>query len=436
MIKTTKVGLCCLTAMLALSLACGGGSNTNTDAGSGGGSGGGTAGGGGGGGTGGGDGGTGGGSGGGTGSGYVTGSAAVTVYNDKCDDILGAFCDGQTRCGLFASAAGCVSVFGALVPNFCTADERASFSDSRAEISGSQADACFNAIRTTSACGAGAFPGDNIFAPECDTAIRGLVAGGGQCFNQNDCVPTAYCNFNAQCPGTCANKKAAGVAAMSSEECADPNAYIYDGKCAVPVAAGQSCAPVSPATNQRDCVAGNYCNGSNTCVALVAATGACVNDEDCVSGHECVNSTCQPLGGATAACDNPLANGQTVPGCKLDLYCDVAAVNDATGVCKVLEAAGGGCFFDNQCQSTLYCNGETLFPNPAKGTCATRPGTGGTCSTQIPCGKDLYCATNMCAAKKADGQACTGAAANDQCLSGNCDNGTCKPEDNCADPTP
>jgi hypothetical protein len=86
---------------------------------------------------------------------------------------------------------------------------------------------------------------------------------------------------------------------------------------------------------------------------------------------------------------------------------------------------GGACGADVECKSR-FCAGRG---EGELGSCAALPGAGDTCP-ESRCAEGLYCDSlgPSCVAQRADGESC---AAEDECLSGACPQGTCGAEPTC-----
>ncbi len=178
-----------------------------------------------------------------------------------------------------------------------------------------------------------------------------------------------------------------------------------DGRCLVPVGAGEICGDEQPCAGELRCdlatsvccaaEAGRCCDGDEDCQSFLCdtATSACFatcddhDDSRCARGFVCQSNACVPKA----------ANGS---GCEVDADC-------SSGVC---ECADGSC-------SSRVCSAT------ACAACEFRLGDG-SCNGDLSAGVPSSCpAENACdgqgSCKKQNGALCTGDA---QCLSGKCEN--------------
>jgi hypothetical protein len=314
------------------------------------------------------------------------------------------------------------------------------------------------------------FPGDGG-QPVCEA----LRANGQACSASFPCVPGTYCpplQLDAGSPRVCTPLVADGTPCTTSSTCTSslcaglPTLGVDAGmsRCGA-IAAGQAC------WRHTDCGVSSYCKGFRpqrtldagvspialgTCALLVQDGGACTNEvrladscanraATCLDGH-CVvtpffsrklGDTCDitnpgitpPMCGSGSRCDYadpftfeghcvaPLDDGQTCledPDCKAGSYCDYFG----SGNCTPLGRVGQGC--DNQngpsCDEILTCNGA----GGDGGTCGAYAMSGGMCDAlNGPQCLASYCPADagMCAARKANGQACS---SSNDCSSSDC----------------
>ncbi|RME20571.1 MAG: hypothetical protein D6806_16125 [Deltaproteobacteria bacterium] len=242
----------------------------------------------------------------------------------------------------------------------------------------------------------------------------------------------------------------------------------YSTQKCVPLAGeGESCEQVS-------CKRGLVCageTGSMTCRQPVAAGGDCLNMDECQAGLICSQGKCIEPGGSGESCYVGSEMTLALFACKPGLYCDADIVHQqTTGTCKPQKAAGQQCIMFYECVSGLVCKGVKLdrmtgqvtpgqcatpqqegqpcdtelgFPecdwdlycDEDSGTCKPVPGLGDACvyDGNPECvGDDLYCDSlqqgveGTCRQKKEAGSNCT---SGEECLSGYCDQGTCRETD-------
>jgi len=292
---------------------------------------------------------------------------------DLGDELVGQLCERMVRCGVYADDAACRADFDPLIDQLVHQVDAG-----RVAYDGELAAECLEAA-SGAACDRTAEE-NRIQLQACVDALKGTVADGAQCFNDQECISedcvVETCTM-ACCAGTC-------------------------GRTIVPAAIGAPCP-------DQECVNGAFCSAAGTCTALLAAGATCNDDDECGYGLLC-SGTCV---------DSP-DRGQPCP----DGVC--GGIGDRCGeggTCVGLSARGGPCsggFAFGECQRPLVCNESTL-------TCGDPPAIGSPCT--FICAQGAFCNdTSMCEATRANGAACTG---DNECSSRYCDDFAASPV--CAD---
>lgn len=313
-----------------------------------------------------------------------TDAGATVSPSGFCSQTDPAYCSRAVACGLFETNAGCLSRVASPV----CAENLAAIADGRASFSAAAAVDCLTQPPVCT-------PAANV----CSTVFQPLVAQGGSCFNNRECVQGLSCRnwdgLTTQCPGTCQPRVGDGQTLHSGEECLEGLQVSWeelpDGglarqvMCRSPLLAGRSCS-VNSIVN-LPCAAGLTCRGETlTCGTPRPDGEACVAIdggffvymvEDCVRGSRCLprdgGSSCAPwappaLGGV----------GQPCGMCKADLRC-------LNGTCAPLGGAGQSClrsFFRDECASGFFC----LPPETDAGISIGGGERSGTCSPRLPVG--------------------------------------------------
>jgi hypothetical protein len=176
----------------------------------------------------------------------------------------------------------------------------------------------------------------------------------------------------------------------------------------------------------NECVKDAFCDGNQTCKALLTAGMACTSSTACASGLYCPASptpTCTPKLAKDAACTGA---GQCMDG----LFCDL----ETTQTCVAQHAIGQACGSNEQCLSNdcvpgTCADGSNLSCSDSTGCnshCTNDPatgclidddcnvgvngmcsGTGATCSSATPCPVGSTCVfPNKCARAECMGTAC------------------------------
>jgi hypothetical protein len=221
----------------------------------------------------------------------------------------------------------------------------------RIAYDGQKAKACVDDINGLSSCNRSVVRAPGAL-PACQQALVGLVAAGGDCFFNEECVG------DGTGPGTC----------QSASGC-DSWRQCCPGTClaATPtVPAGGDCGggPTVRCATGTTCV---YLPGQSTtsCQPLVATAGASCATVACVGSLYCdpVTSTCQRPAPEGGAC-NPALN---------DTDCDDPRDRcDSTSVCLPRIAVGASCSADGTCVRWASCDTNLH-------TCVQLPGLGEPC---------------------------------------------------------
>jgi hypothetical protein len=264
---------------------------------------------------------------------------------------------------------------------------------------GAAAHACLEAMRGLSCAAFG-----NAEPTECQDTFTGTIAHGGACHLGEECQ-SGNCDQSAGCPGVCRPAVPEGSACEDSGACVAGTKCVLDECTAfsAPVAEGGACDP-----DEDWCDTGLFCHPtSGECTARLAVGAACenVHELECEQGALCIGMGQNPkecvelvvvetVGGV---CD---FGAGAICAAYDDLSCAIDDFQAFTGTCQISKKLGEVCF-DSSARVLTLCDPTA----------------------------DLYCdlsagfqVDGACAAKKADGAACTD---NDHCLSGWCDEEVC-----------
>lgn len=293
---------------------------------------------------------------------------------DLEEELLGQLCERMVRCGVYADDAACRADFGALIGGLVSQVE-----SGRVDYDAELAARCLEAAAGASCDRTAEENREQLQV--CVDALKGTVADGAQCFNDQECISeeceVETCNM-ACCAGVC-------------------------GRTIVPAAIGQACPDLA-------CVNGAYCSTQGTCAALLAAGASCNDDEECAYGLFCNGTTCVDAPDRGQPCPDGMCGG-------------IGDRCSDEGTCVALGARGAPCsggFAFSECQRPLVCNESTL-------QCSDPPAVGSACVFQ--CAEGAFCNdTNVCEATKGNGAACTG---DGECTSRYCDDFAASPV--CAD---
>ncbi len=340
------------------------------------------------------DGGTGGGAGGGSATGGGGGSTAPLTEREYCDGRVDALCQVQVACGTYEALAGCRDAYDAQRLEYALDDcsvGRAATADGRQRFDGAAAASCLGGLsastcRTPATCGA-------VFTP--------LVAQGGACFDDRECVMGTACQTTLTCPGTCQPRVGADGVLAPGERCLEGLGTQYtfptDGgfqveyRCKAPAPAGQPCS----LDFAFSCMTGLACSpATSTCVSARAAGEPCEYRDGGAFGGGWVNGCegglfCQPspTGGAPR-CGALAAVGAPCGTCRLDLRC----VRDGgeVGTCALKGTAGEACALPQDCAFGFFCQPSGTAPL-GPGTCQPRQATGALCRSSLDCTPGLDC---------------------------------------------
>jgi hypothetical protein len=237
----------------------------------------------------------------------------------------------------------------------------------------------------------------------CETAIEGKAAVDDECWIDQDCKGTAYCDKGTQetCPGHCATLQTRGLPCSSSSQCA--SGLVCEGdSCVEPKVEGDSC-------DAR--MAGGACPPGLVCQGRAGSL------------------TCQSVqtlyvGKLDEACD---ALGKL---CESGLVCESQSSANTAGLCKPISDKGGQCRASepSQCPTDQYCkktdiNTKDRVGPGVSGVCWDRPKTGEACS-YAACAPGSRClgTPETCRALKGAGGACTSSG---ECYGGQCESNIC-----------
>jgi hypothetical protein len=234
----------------------------------------------------------------------------------------------------------------------------------------------------------------------CETAIEGKFAVDQDCWIDQDCKDTAYCDKGAQetCPGTCAALQANGLPCSSSSQC-QSGLVCESGACREPMIEGESC-------DMR--MAGGACPPGLVCQGRTGSL------------------TCQSVqtlyvGKLDAACD---VFGKL---CESGLVCESQSASSTAGICKPISEKGAQCRAaePSQCPPDQYCksanvNSKERVDPGVSGVCWDRPKAGEACSSTVDCAPGSRCLGDplTCHALKSAGGACN---FNGECYGGSCE---------------
>jgi hypothetical protein len=250
-------------------------------------------------------------------------------------------------------------------------------------------------------------------AAACAKAMQGTVVQGGACDDDLECadsVTTTYCASDGTCPGHCQARGTLGQTCSSNSQCqvgleCNSNANA----CATRLAQGAACDPNSTNTD---------CGGVTSC-HTDAATGA---------------SSCSLLGSRPTVGEGQDCTGGNVS-CATGLVCMAAEAGDGgstTYRCQQPATSGGPCRYGapNPCPQSEYC--PVSAPSTAAGTCTPRLGPNQACTgtALYECQDGTTCnSAKVCTTIQHIGGSC---AANAECYSNLCQNGTCALQSDCA----
>ncbi|MFO0684696.1 MAG: Dickkopf N-terminal cysteine-rich domain-containing protein [Sandaracinus sp.] len=266
---------------------------------------------------------------------------------------------------------------------------------------------------------------------ECAYRCEGTTAAAcsGTCSGPPiPCDPPCDASHGCDGRGTCVPRAAIG------EPCGAGcvvGAYCSAGVCTRDPVAGEPCIPMDVLIVHLDyCGATLACDVDGTCqVPHEVAVGArCGDAAHCGAGAYCEPSTgtCArtPLEGEPCIAHVERFTPADEASCAPGLYCAVASVHDAMGVCTPRSPAGGACDRTLACAAGLRC--VPIDPNAPAGSparCAAQVGPGCACDATTVCPYDFACIDGACVLPSVADVACT---AHAECGSGGrCDEGHC-----------
>jgi hypothetical protein len=376
-------------------------------------------------------------SGGGSGGGGGSSVAPVTdvesldlaLFDAECRQFLGCSDGSQDRVFfslMVPTQARCVSLLsGSPLYLASQRDLDQKVRDGTIELDLGQVPACLAAL---SACPAYGYAQADI--PACRAVFRGSSPAGGPCSRSEDCADDARCVIDAECPGRCTPRLAAGETCSATADCDDRAGPVV-------CTSGDVCAPVTlhepslvngpctphtrGASDVTPCTRGLYCQATDdtgvtgTCRAPVALDGDCTDIELCSSGQACIfEDPGLDAGAPRGTCRTVHVSEKAGDPCdKATQFCSpVARLTCIDGTCQ--EAGdgteGAPCLPLDYgalvaCNSGLVC----LDPDPA----TEMPGPGGyyfgTCgkprSAGAPCAENDDCSSQHCGADDTCGDA-------------------------------
>jgi hypothetical protein len=239
---------------------------------------------------------------------------------------------------------------------------------------------------------------------ECEAALTGTVEEGDDCTLDDECVGDLFCQIEDACPGTCAERGAEGDSCVDAEHCQVGLGCSEAGECVEYGSEGDACTEdAAPCAFPLICLPGD--GEEQTCTAL----------DDMMSAE--VGEECDP-------------NVQML--CEEGLYCALAG--DGWVCNDERSLSGGECVpaFPDQCPEGEFCDTEqtppTCSPLPADGEPCAPGGLGPTCAPYHVCVGDP--GEEECRLLQRNESSCV---TDEECYSGNCDEGECVPADACSD---
>jgi Dickkopf N-terminal cysteine-rich region len=301
-----------------------------------------------------------------------TNYVGVTEIEDAYKD---AQCAYLAACGVFPDKAACL---GAELSTSFGADPQiaAAVFSGHVIYNGTAAKQCIDAIALQS-CDRTSETA-RVTPPQCELFFRGTLGDGEGCYLDQECV-------SQRCTGD------------AGETCSLGTCIGDTPPATTRVQINEDCFSGLP------CVDGAFCDSlTGLCTALKPMSSTCTNDGECTYGLACVGTAGNRTCGSLPAIGQPCATKGT--------YCDFNL--DA---CKQV-AVSGVCTSSSQCSPYYPCDFNTA-PN----NCVRGPAVGQPCDSSRRCfDAGTFCDFNvgMCAAMKADGEACN---ATEECSTGFCD---------------
>jgi hypothetical protein len=273
---------------------------------------------------------------------------------------LQANCEYGAKCGDFPDVETCKTSASPA----SLAQMTASVNAGRVQYDANAAATCLNDVASMG-CNRADQGGNGPLS--CANMFKGLVAGGGACYVDQDCASgtcdTSSCSATVTCcAGTCRNAPPVSNPVPVGGDCLGVNAVCVDGTycrhlttgdtCTTGIALGRKCDPSGVScANYATCLSSSSTLGG-TCTLPPAEGDACDR-----SINPC-NSSLDYCDSATSKCVRKIAPGQPCPngdGC-------VRYANCLSGICVAQKKVGETCD-DTQsahpCMSSLWCNGGT-----------------------------------------------------------------------------
>ncbi len=337
---------------------------------------------------------------------------------DMGDCYIAALCELYTRCfDLYPTAEDCVAAGGpfggggdplvGLKRIFDAADA------GKVVYDPAKAGACMTGLASVTCVDLFSGSG-NVFGGACDETFSGSVAGGGSCFESEECqVPGAGCqqtgSCNLQCClGTCINPLPVG-SDCTTGSCEDGAYCVRDSANMI-----NTCEPGdlnAPCENSWNCDDGLWCDGVSGSLGIcrndLPGGAPCMNDEQCPGAEKCVGDDLVPA--IVGTCKTVLAAGDACDGrCDGPLWCNQPD-NSMAGTCEALAALGASCADSSgRCKSLLWCDALDR-------TCKAGKTVGATCERSTECEQPLFCDADItgtspgkCLAPQASGSVCQG----------------------------
>jgi Dickkopf N-terminal cysteine-rich region len=326
-------------------------------------------------------------------------------------DVAAALVDGI--CGAFVACLGSATLTEQLGGEDCKARFNAEFlsgefaylqdsiDTARVKLEPSQLAACTSGLKAMG-CGIET----DSFPDACEKAVAGQVAVGDECVISSDCVGTAYCRTEAECPSHCAALLKAGDSCAKDEECGDA-LVCQGGKCASPGAETDACEGATGV----ECGLGLVCWDAND---EPVKAGTCNTTDATLSGDE--GDECSP--------------GSVL--CKDGLSCAYSDSSSTQFACAKAVGSGDKCFLSlpGQCPSDEYCDAADVA---TEGTCTKKPAEGDDCIAGVRCAPSHVCVPDgsgggVCRHVQNNGGTCK---IDDVCRSGYCNAAKCEPPPVC-----
>jgi hypothetical protein len=338
----------------------------------------------------------------------------VTVDN-VCERLYTGYCDWAVRCAplqLHSDRAGCIKAFTDQCNKQINPVLKAGVPAGRISFDSGKADACISSV-TGMACNVLPTTGD-----ACKDVIVPKVAGGGNCFDDMECID-GTCLLASGCPGKCEIRGKVGDTCGNT---GDPPCDSKAAKCDYTAHKCVALATSGACSYSSDCADGYFCKKPSTsgsckpfgtldctCSALGGAGAACTTSSECQQSLSCVSSVCKAPAKSGEACN--FQDG----GCEAKLACLISDVVTGAGVCGDPRGSGGDCYVIYECANNLTCRNADLTTNPpGKGKCDGYAKEGDSCKA-LPgtfyaggdCGIGLSCQGGTCQKRPGAGSNCS-----------------------------